>query len=293
VFAGNEREELSRQSLVTQAVRINATARRYFKHDAAAVRLAAERDAYEKTHGEVARLTLLERVEYVTYAIGLFCIYGVDVFLFGASAQFVSGFVGSDDDFFTSLAKYATPACFLGIEVMISLQIAKSGLAERFGFGSSAARKGWIAIGILAALVMPLAATAAARAAGVVADDSAPILMIVVLAVISFAAHVLVLFAGRLAQEAKTYITYAVCYGVKKGRAQRAIDRAQADIGGLNSLFIGYVHAWRTHNGRYGALPSGPFDREVVELLRRQFPHVATGGNVASFPTLVEDEEAS
>jgi hypothetical protein len=291
MYAGNEREELSRQSLVVQAVGINGTARRYFKDAADSERLVRDRDAYEEAHGEVGRLTLLERVEYVTYMIGLLCVYGIDVFLFGASAQFVAGFVGGDDDLWTYLAKYATPACFLGIEVMISLQIAKSRHAERFGFGSSAARTGWIAIGILAALVMPLAAAAASRAAGVVADDSAPILMIVVLAVISFAAHVLVLFAGRLAQEAKTYVTYAVCHGIKKRRAQRAIDRARADIAALNSLFISYVHAWRAHNAKYTALPSGPFDREVVELLRRQFPHVATGQREAAFP--VEPEKVS
>jgi hypothetical protein len=289
MYAGNEREELSRQSLVAQAVGINETGRRYYKDEADSERLVRDRDAYEKAHGEVARLTLLERVEYVTYAIGLLCVYGIDVFLFGASAQFVAGFVGSDDDSWTSLAKYATPACFLGIEVMISLQIAKSGLAERFAFGSAAARKGWIAVGVLAALVMPLAAMAAARAAGVVADDSAPILMIVVLAVVSFAAHVIVLFAGRLAQEAKTYLTYAVCYGIKRRSAQRAIDRALADIAAFNSRFISYVHAWRAHNAKYAALPSGPFDREVVELIWRQFPHVATGQREAAFPVVPEE----
>jgi hypothetical protein len=288
MYAGNEREELSRQSLVSQAVGINATGRRYFKDSAKAERLVTERDAYEEAHGEVAQLTLLERVEYVTYTIGLLCVYGIDVFLFGASAQYVASFVGGEDDLWAYLAKYATPACFLGIEVMMSLQIAKSRHAERFGFGSSAARSGWIAIGVLAALVMPLAATAAAHAAGAVADDSTPILMIIVLAVISFAAHVLVLFAGRLAQEAKTYVTYAVIHGIQKVRAQRAIDRARADIGALNSLFIGYVHAWRAHNAKYAALPSGPFDREVVELLRRQFPHVATGRE-AAFPVVTEE----
>ena len=291
MYGGNEREELSRQSLVAQAVGINAIGRRYFRDAAKAERLVAERNAYEEAHGEVARLTLLERVEYVTYMIGLLCVYGIDVFLFGAAAQYIASFVGGEGDLWTVLAKYATPACFLGIEVMISLQIAKSRHAERFGFGSSAARSGWIAIGILAALVMPLAAAAAAHAAGEVADDTTPILMIIVLAVISFAAHVLVLFAGRLAQEAKTYLTYALVYGVKKRRAQRAIDRARADIAALNSLFISYVHAWRAHNAKYAALPSGPFDHEVVALLQRQFPHVASGQREASFPMVAEEAE--
>lgn len=284
MYAGNAREELSRQALVAQAVAINATGRRYFRHSADAERFVAERDAYERAHGEVANLTLLERVEYATYVIGLLCIYGIDVFLFGASAQYVASLIGSEGDLWAQMAKYATPACFLGIEVMISLKIAKSGEAERFSFGSSAARAGWIAVGILVALAMPLAAIAAMSAAGAVVEDSAPIVMIIVLAIISFAAHVLVLFAGRLAQEAKTYVTYAVCHAVQKRRAQRMINRARKDVAALNSLFIQYVHAWRTHNAAYAAVPSGPFDAEVVELLRRQFPHVATGANSAAFP---------
>jgi hypothetical protein len=115
--------------------------------------------------------------------------------------------------------------------------------------------------------------------------------MIVVLAVVSFAAHVIVLFAGRLAQEAKTYLTYAVCYGIKKRSAQRAIDRAVADIAAFNSRFISYVHAWRAHNAKYAALPSGPFDREVVEFMRRQFPHVAAGQREAAFPVVAEEAQ--
>lgn len=40
--------------------------------------------------------------------------------------------IGGEGDLWAHLAKYATPACFLGIEVKIS----KSREAERFSFGS-------------------------------------------------------------------------------------------------------------------------------------------------------------
>ena len=39
----------------------------------------------------------------------------------------------------------------------------------------------------------------------VVAEDSVPILMLVILAIISFAAHCLILFGGKLAHASKTY----------------------------------------------------------------------------------------
>lgn len=288
MYAANEREELSRQALVADAVAINSTGRRYFRDEAKAERLVAARNRYEEAHGVVGALTLIQRVEYMIYMIGLVCVYGIDILLFGSTAQYIASLVGGEGDLWTTVAKYVAPACFLGIEVMISLQIAKARHARRLGFGSSAGRMGWIAIGVLAALVMPLASIAAAHAAGEVADDDATVLMIVVLAVISFAAHVLILFAGRLAQEAKTYLTYTIMHGLKARLAQRASDRTRADLTDLNSRFIRYVHAWRAHNLSYGAMPSGPFDQEVADLLRRQFPQVTTGRETA-FATIAEE----
>jgi hypothetical protein len=290
MYSGNQREELSRQSIVRQAVGLNATGRRYFKRVFDAERFIASRKAHRETHAEVGQVNFLQRIEYLTFTIGLSCIYVLDILLFGASAQYVAGLVAGEGDAWAAVAKYVAPACFLGIEVLIGLKIAKSRDEERFGFGNAGARVGWIAIGILVALVMPLAATATAQSAGVVAENNAPVLMITVMAIISFAAHVLVLFAGRLAPEAKAYAAYALIDAFHTRRVQSAIDQAKADLARFNSLFIAYVHAWRAHNARYAMLPSGPFDREVVDLLRSQFPHVAGGGGEASFPRAVEED---
>jgi hypothetical protein len=287
--ADNQREEMSRRSLIRQTARLNALGRRYFRDASDAERFIASRNAHRATHAEVGSATLRQRVEYLTFAVGLLCIYVIDILLFGASAQYVAGLVGGESDRWTCIARYAVPACFLGIEVLIGLQIAKSRDEFRFGFGSSVARAAWIAVGILVALVMPLAATATAQSAAAVAQNSVPLLMIAVLGIVSFAAHVLVLFAGRLAPEAKAYAAFALIDRSNERRTQAAIDRVKSDIDQFNSFFIGYAHAWRLHNRRYPALPSGPFDRDVVDLLRRQFPHVAVGGD-ESFPATVGEE---
>lgn len=292
MYASDQREELSRQSLVKDAVAINRTGRRYLKDKSDEARLVAVRDGHRETHAEVGKVNFLQRIEYFTFAVGLVCIYIIDVLLFGTSAQYVAGLMGGEDDLWATFAKYVVPAAFLGVEVLIALKIAKAQDDERFAFGTSAARKGWIAIGVLVALVMPLTATATAQSLGVVAENNVPVLMIAVLAIVSFAAHVLVLFAGRLAQEAKAYIAFTLIDSFHSRCAQHAIDRAKADLSALNSLFIAYVHAWRTHNAQYAALHSGPFDQEVVDLLRQQFPHLTTGGSVIPFPTLADDEEA-
>ena len=283
MYADNTYEELSRQSLVSQAVAINDTGRSYFRASASAERAVSARKNFYETHGAVGQVTLMKVVEYVTFVIGLLCIYGVDILLFGASAEYVASLLGSESSLWASVAKFVVPACFLGIEVLIALQIEKSRHDARFAFGSSAARKGWIVLGILVALVMPLAAKATAESAGVVAESDVPVMMIAVLGIISFAAHVLVLFGGRLAQEAKTYLTFAAMRTFHERRANGRAKEAAQTLASLNSMFIAYVHAWKTHNTRFDPQPSGPFDKEVVELLRRQFPHVASAAAPAVF----------
>lgn len=284
MYADDTYEELSRQSLVGQAIAINDAGRAYMRASSSAERATTGRRTFHETHGTVGRVTLMKIVEYTTFVLGLFCIYVIDVLLFGASAQYIASLLGSESALWATLAKFVVPASFLGIEVLIALQIEKSRHDARFAFGSGAARRGWIALGVLVALVMPLAAKATAESASVVADGDTPAMMLAVLGIISFSAHVLVLFGGRLAQEAKTYFAFAFVRGFHEVRANRCAREAASALASLNSLFIAYVHAWRAHNARFPAQPSGPFDREVVELLQQQFPHVASGASAAVFP---------
>ncbi len=271
-------EELSRQALVAQAAAINEAGRRHLVASALAKERSARREDYEAKHERFLKVDFASAIEYATYSLGLLAIYGIDVFLFGASAEYVAGLLGGGGDLWSYVAKWVVPACFLGIEVLISLKIAKAREAEQFEFGSGAARKAWLALGILVALVMPLAAAATAQSVQIVAESQVPVLMVAVLAIISFAAHVLVLFGGRLAQDAKTCIACKVIHTFQQVREARAKQVATETLTTIGTLFIHYVHAWRVHNRKYESMPSGPFDRDVVELLRRQFPQVANGG---------------
>jgi hypothetical protein len=292
MYASNEHQQLSRRSLVGQAIGINHMARRYFRAEVAARIAAAAKDAYEAAHGAVGKVPLIKIVEYFIYAAGLVCVYGIDILLFGTSAQYVASLLGGEGSLWASAAKYAVPAFFLGLEVLISIKIERARQEERFEFGSTWARRAWIALGVLVALVMPLAARATAESVGVVAENQVPVLMVAVLGIVSFAAHILVLFGGRVALEAKTYLAYTAGRQFHKTRTKIKERKAAMTLAEVNAAFISYVHAWRAHNGRHDPEPSGPFDKDVVEFLRRQFPHVASGRREASFPTLVEDEEA-
>jgi hypothetical protein len=132
----------------------------------------------------------------------------------------------------------------------------------------------WVALGVLMALVMPLTAVVTAMSVQVVADDSVPILMLVILAIISFAAHVLILFGGKVAHASKTYYYFTSKHSKLSQQLaanQRVVRRR---LKRLQAIFIPYVHHWRKHNATYGYIEAGPFDNDVAELLYRHFPYL-------------------
>lgn len=138
---------------------------------------------------------------------------------------------------------------------------------------------GWAALGCVMATVMPLTAVYTAMSVQVVADDSAPLVMLIVLAIISFAAHVLVLFGGKLAQEAKTYWRFTTKHASLSAQLAANQRLVRKRLKKFELLFIPYVHHWRKHNAAYSYIEAGPFDNEVAELLRRHFPYLNKSGD--------------
>jgi len=93
----------------------------------------------------------------------------------------------------------------------------------------------WIMLGVVVALVMPLTAVVTAASVQVVADDSVPFLMLVIIAIISFAAHVLVLFGGRLAHASKTYCYFAT----KRSALMSNVATARVDTCTVHHKMLG------------------------------------------------------
>lgn len=292
MHANNQREELSRQSLVRQAATINRKVHEHLRAASDAVSAGKARAAHVVIDGELGQVPLLTRMEYYAYLFGLCCVYWLDLMLFGATAQFLSALVGGDTDFVARIAKYAAPLAFIGIEVLLSLQIERAKETERFSFGAAALTKFWIGMGVLTALVMPAAAAATAQSAGVVAGSALPIFMVCVLGLVSFAAHVLILFGGGLAREAKTYLAFAVSRRFHDRRTKSTERRTKVSLAEANAMFITYVHAWRAHNAQYTALPSGPFDSTVIAFLKQQFPYLMTGDGADILPSERGEEVA-
>jgi hypothetical protein len=279
MYVDNSHEELSRQSLVNQAAAINRSGRAFLRQAEAAARNAATRRQFTETHGIVGQTTLNKVAQHVWFGISLMIVYVLDVILFGGPAQYMTTVISGESGFMSVLAKYAFPACFIVIEVLIAVQIERARHEERFAFGSSAKRWAWFSLGALVALVMPLTARALAESAGMVDNTNVSASLVGVLAIISFAAHVLILFGGQAAEEAKAYLLFLFARWFHRSREATTENRAHMTLAKFNSQFITYVHAWRQHNRLYTPMPSGPFDAEIVQLLKRQFPEITNSGN--------------
>ena len=113
----------------------------------------------------------------------------------------------------------------------------------------------WAALGCVMALVMPLTAVYTAMSVQVVADDSAPLIMLAILAIISFAAHVLVLFGGKLAHDAKTYYLFNTKHTRLSNQLAADHRLVRKRLKKLQLLFIPYVHHWKKHNSTYAWRP--------------------------------------
>lgn len=148
----------------------------------------------------------------------------------------------------------------------------------------SGAHYGWVALGVVMALVMPLTAVVTALSVQVVADDSVPLLMLVILGIISFAAHCLILFGGKLAHASKTYY-YFTTKQTALSQALAANHRlVRKRLKKLEGIFIPYYHHWKKHNQTYDYIEAGPFDNDVAELLRRHFPYLTNGARKSDDP---------
>jgi hypothetical protein len=272
-------EEQSRQALIGQAKKINWAGHDVLEAEKRVAARAAAVAEHEARHPDLTQLHSSVIIKYVIVGIALVCIYLLDLLLFGGTAEYLATLI-TGNPILVILAKFGVPLFFLVVEVLISIKIIDA-REEVQAYGWSTNRMAlilWIALGVLVALVMPLTAVGTAIAVQTVADDSVPLVMLVILAIISFACHVLILFGGKLAHAAKTYGYFAAKHTKKTGERDVAQGELQHRVKKLENLFIPYVHHWRKHNATYSYVEAGPFDNDVAELLRRLFPYIGKNG---------------
>jgi hypothetical protein len=265
----------SERSLIGQAGQINHVGRDTVDAKEDVTKKTAEREEYDSRHVDLRKLPAKVVVKYIIYFVALAAVYALDVTLFGPTTEYWV-MLATQNPLAISLAKFIAPLCFLAAEVLISLKIVEAHEGQSEFEPNHVGRIGWIALGFLVALVMPLVAAFTASTVRAASDEGAPVLMVLILGVISFACHVLVLFGGKLAHDAKTYLLFVWRRGELCAAEESAASKAKRLVKQLEARVIPYAHHHRRHNAVYTPVPTGPFDAEVVDLLRRLFPQLGS-----------------
>jgi hypothetical protein len=205
----------------------------------------------------------------------LVAVWWIDFLLFSSTAEYFAGRVFHSWLWLVPLVCLFSPAILLLIEIGIGLQ--RDLARDEGGFGSGVRVFGWTTIGVLLALVVPLAAVAATLAAQPSVFDpeatAALRMQAAALAILAFAGHLLVLFGGRHAHEAKAFAAFKLRQLSLRTRVQLCERRARAMAEAATSAFKGYYHQREIHNAEFPHAPVevGPFDALTRGLINERF----------------------
>jgi hypothetical protein len=205
----------------------------------------------------------------------LVAVWWVDFLLFSATAEYFAGRVFHNWRWLILPACLISPAVLLVIEIGIGLQ--RDLARDAAGFGSGVLVWGWTAVGVLLALVVPLAAVATTIAAQPAVSDSEAVaalrMQTAALAILAFAGHMLILFGGRHAHEAKAFVAFKLRQWSLETKVRRYEQRAQTLAEATVSAFEDYYHQREIHNVAFAEAPIdvGPFDAVTRDLINERF----------------------
>jgi hypothetical protein len=115
-------EESSRQALISDVKAINANGHDVLDAEGKVINAEAALKDHEEKSPDLLKVHSSLVTKYIMFLFGLFCVYCLDVLLFGSTAEYVASLV-SGNWIIVLLAKYGVPLFFLGIEVLCSVKI--------------------------------------------------------------------------------------------------------------------------------------------------------------------------
>ena len=230
---------------------------------------------HERAHPDFVGLHFRSAAAFGFLLVILVSVWWVDFLLFSATAEYFAGRVFYRWLWLIPVVCFFSPAVLLVIEIGIGLQ--RDLARDEGGLRSRLSVWGWTAVGVLLALVVPLAAVATTLAMqpSVSDPDAAASLRMqtAALAVLAFAGHLLVLFGGRHAHNAKAFAAFKLHQWLLRRKGQMHDRRARTMGEAAVAAFESYYHERQLHNAAFpGArLEFGPFDALTRALINEHF----------------------
>ena len=228
----------------------------------------------ERVHDDFKTVHFRAVAAFVLLIATLLAVYWVDFLLFSSTAEYFAGRVFHAWAWVVPLVCLLSPALLLLIEVGVSLQreLAREGTE----FPNPKSARAWTLAGILLAGVIPLLAVATLLAAQPATSDSdlarALRTQTAALAILAFAGHLLILFGGRYAHDAKAFLAFKARQVLLKRKARREGGRFEGAAQQTTQAFNIYYHRLRAYNGSSDrGMEVGPFDAVTRALINECF----------------------
>lgn len=119
-------EERSRRALIDQAKRINRQGHDVLEAEGQVAGVASDIQTLDESNPDLLRVHSSVVMRHIVFLFGIFCVYCLDVILFGATAEYAVSLI-TGNWLLMLLGKYGVPLFFLGIEVLCSIKMIEAG----------------------------------------------------------------------------------------------------------------------------------------------------------------------
>jgi hypothetical protein len=238
-----------------------------------AARARTERERLHHANPDLVSADMHDSAVYSWVVLSLVAVYGLDVILFAPVAEFFVGMSFPGTIWLARAAQFLLPAFIVLLEILAGLQRDRARRDRLDGLSGPASEIAWTIASVAFCLVMP-AAVAATYMAG--EDQFTPWVsgpLLAALLGLSLLAHVSVLFGGRLATEAKTFLAFRW----RDSRLNRQMDtrrtastRHGRRAGDLFSTYYGLLDRYNRESPEQ-RLEAGPFDRDTRQVVNEVY----------------------
>lgn len=213
---------------------------------------------------------------YALIVLGILAVYAIDVILFGPVAEFFAHRAFPNHPFFGEVARFILPAAILCLEIMIGIQVHQAAGRFRYDREGRFALWAWTALALLLTLSMPAAVITVFFASAFRFPPWVSTFLLITLLALSLAAHISIVFGGRLTLEAKHYLGDALRCGYLRIRMTMTGSRSAR-------MSRDTIDAFRGYRAQFLLLPAGeefgPFDS-----ITRAIVNDAFGYEIISIP---------